>query len=45
MISERLKELIRQAEMHKAAQEFWEQVEKEAEEKNVDLQYYLAEFY
>lgn len=45
MISDRLKKLIQQAEMNKAAEEFWKQVEKEAEKYGVPVDYYLAEFY
>ena len=45
MISDRIKKLIQQAEMNKAAEEFWKEVERCAAEKEVTVEYYLAEFY
>ena len=45
MISDYVKQLIEQAERNKAVQEFWEEVEREAEKYNVSVEYYLAEFY
>lgn len=45
MISDRIKQLIQQAEMDKAAEEFWEEVEREAAKYEVTVDYYLAEFY
>ena len=45
MIPEHLKQLIEQAERNKMVQEFWEEVEREAEKYGVDVSYYLAEFY
>jgi len=45
MISDRIKKLIQQAEMNKAAEEFWKEVEREAAKYEVTIDYYLAEFY
>lgn len=45
MIPESLKKLIEEAEMNKAAEEFWKEVEKEAEALEITTDYYLAEFY
>ena len=45
MISDRIKKLIQQAEMNKAAEEFWKEVEREAAKHEVTCEYYLAEFY
>jgi len=45
MTSDRIKKLIQQAEMNKAAEEFWRQVEAEAAKLEVTVDYYLAEFY
>lgn len=45
MIPESLKKLIEEAEMNKAAEEFWKEVEKEAEALEITVDYYLAEFY
>jgi len=45
MISDRIKKLIQQAEMNKAAEEFWKEVEREAAKYEVTVDYYLAEFY
>jgi len=45
MISDRIKKLIQQAEMNKAAEEFWKEVEREAAKFEVTVDYYLAEFY
>jgi hypothetical protein len=45
MISDRIKKLIQQAEMNKAAEEFWKEVEDEAAKLEVTCEYYLAEFY
>jgi len=45
MISDRIKKLIQQAEMNKAAEEFWKEVEREAEKLEITVDYYLAEFY
>ncbi len=45
MISDRIKKLIQQAEMNKAAEEFWKKVEREAAKYEVTIDYYLAEFY
>ena len=45
MIPDRIKKLIKQAEMNKAAEEFWKEVEREAAKYEVTVDYYLAEFY
>lgn len=45
MISDRIKQLIQQAEMNKAAEQFWEEIEREASRYEVTVEYYLAEFY
>ncbi len=45
MTSDRIKKLIQQAEMNKAAEEFWKEVEREASRLEVTVDYYLAEFY
>jgi len=45
MTSKRIKDLIKKAEMNKAAEEFWKEVEREAARLEVPVDYYLAEFY
>jgi len=45
MIPKRLRDLIKQAEMDKVAEEFWKEVERLASEKEVTVEYFLAEFY
>jgi hypothetical protein len=45
MLPKRLRDLIKQAEMDKVAEEFWKEVEREAATKEVTVEYYLAEFY
>ena len=45
MIPKRLRDLIKQAEMDKIAEDFWKEVEAEAAEKEVTVEYFLAEFY
>ena len=45
MIPKRIKDLIKKAEMDKAAEDFWKEVEAEAAKKEVTVDYYLAEFY
>jgi len=45
MIPEHLKQLIEQAERNKMVQQFWEEIEREAEKYQVTVEYYLAEFY
>ena len=45
MISKRLRDLIKQAEMDKVAEEFWKEVEAEAARLEIPVDYYLAEFY
>jgi hypothetical protein len=45
MIPKRLRDLIKQAEMDKVAEEFWKEVEREAAKLEVTVDYYLAEFY
>lgn len=45
MIPQRLRDMIKQAEMDKAAEEFWAEVEEEAAELEVTVDYYLEEFF
>jgi len=45
MIPKRIKDLIKKAEMDKAAEDFWKEVEAEASRLEVTVDYYLAEFY
>ena len=45
MIPQRLRDMIKKAEMDKAAEEFWKEVEAEAAKHEVTVDYYLAEFY
>jgi hypothetical protein len=45
MIPKRLRDLIKQAEMNKVAEEFWKEVESEAAKLEITVDYYLAEFY
>jgi len=45
MIPKRLRDLIKQAEMDKAAEEFWKEVEEQAARLEIPVDYYLAEFY
>ena len=45
MIPKRLRDLIKQAEMDKVAEEFWKEVEAEAAKLEVTVDYYLSEFY
>ena len=45
MIPKRLRDLIKQAEMDKVAEEFWKEVEREAAKLEVTVDYYLAELY
>jgi len=45
MIPKRLRDLIKQAEMDKVAEEFWKEVEREAAKLEVTVDYYLSEFY
>jgi hypothetical protein len=45
MISKRLRDLIKQAEMNKVAEEFWKEVERLAEKYEVTCDYILQEFY
>jgi hypothetical protein len=45
MIPKRIKDLIKKAQMDKAAEDFWKEVEAEAEKHEVTVDYYLAEFY
>ena len=45
MISERIKKMIENAERQKVADQFWKEVEKKAKKYNVDVHYFLAEFY
>jgi hypothetical protein len=45
MLPKRLRDLIKQAEIDKVAEEFWKEVEREAAKLEVTVDYYLAEFY
>lgn len=45
MISKKLRDLIKRAQMNKEAEEFWKEVEREAAKFEVTVNYYLAEFY
>ena len=45
MISKQLRDLIKQAEMNKVAEEFWKEVERLAEKYEVTCDYILQEFY
>ena len=45
MISKKLRDLIKRAQMNKEAEEFWKEVEREAAKLEVPVDYYLAEFY
>ena len=45
MLPKRLRDLIKQAEMDKVAEEFWKEVEEEAAKLEITVDYYLAEFY
>ena len=45
MIPNRLRDLIKQAEMNKVAEQFWKEIEIEAAKLEVPVDYYLAEFY
>ena len=45
MIPQRLRDLIKQAEMDKAAEDFWKEVEEQAAKYEVTVEYFLAEFY
>ena len=45
MIPKLLRELIMNAEREKIAREFWAEIERLAAEKEVTVDYYLAEFY
>ena len=45
MIPKRIRELIMNAEREKVARDFWAEIERLAAEKEVTIDYYLAEFY
>jgi predicted DNA-binding ribbon-helix-helix protein len=45
MISKRIRELIMNAERENIARDFWKEIEQLAAEKEVTVDYYLAEFY
>ena len=45
MLPERLRDIIKRAQMNKEAEEFWKEVEREAAKLEVTVDYYLAEFY
>ena len=45
MISKRLRDLIKQAEMSKVAEDFWKEVDRLAQKYEVTSDYILQEFY
>jgi len=45
MLPKRVRELIMNAEREKIAREFWDEIERLAAEKEVTVEYFLAEFY
>jgi len=45
MTSKKIRELIKKAEVHKEAEKFWKEIEREASKLEVTVDYYLAEFY
>lgn len=45
MIPESIRQLIMNAEMNKVAEDFWKEIERLAAEKEVTVEYFLAEFY
>ncbi len=45
MIPQRIRQLIMNAEREKIARDFWTEIERLAAEKEVTVDYYLAEFY
>jgi predicted DNA-binding ribbon-helix-helix protein len=45
MIPKSIRDLIKKAEMDKVAEQFWKEIEAAAAEKEVTVEYYLAEFY
>jgi predicted DNA-binding ribbon-helix-helix protein len=45
MIPKLLRELIMNAEREKVARDFWDEIERLAAEKEVTVDYFLAEFY
>ena len=45
MIPKRIRDMIKKAEMDKAAEDFWKEVEREAAKLEISVDYYLAEFY
>jgi predicted DNA-binding ribbon-helix-helix protein len=45
MIPQRIRKLIMNAEREKIAREFWAEIERLAAEKEVTVEYFLAEFY
>jgi hypothetical protein len=45
MIPQRIRQLIMNAEREKIARDFWAEIERLAAEKEVSIDYYLAEFY
>ena len=45
MISKKLRDLIKRAQMSKEGEDFWKEVEREAAKLEVTVDYYLAEFY
>ena len=45
MISKKLRDLIKRAQMNKEAEEFWREIERLAEKYEVTCDYILQEFY
>jgi hypothetical protein len=45
MIPQRIRELIMNAEREKIARDFWDEIEREAAQLEIPVDYYLAEFY
>ena len=45
MLPKRIRDLIKQAEMDKVAEEFWREIERLAEKYEVTCDYILQEFY
>jgi len=45
MIPKSIRDLIKKVEMDKVAEDFWREIERLAAEKEVTVEYFLAEFY
>jgi hypothetical protein len=45
MIPQCIRELIMNAEREKIARDFWDEIEREAAQLEIPVDYYLAEFY